>query len=309
MKKKLTIIIPYYKAIDKIKPLHQRTCQTLNDSEFDWQLIIVDDRSPDQGWRIIQEIAQKDARVIALRLSRNFGQHAAISAGMAYAYSDYYVVMDCDLQDRPEDIPKLAKEIIATGNDIVIAERESHALGKKRFVASELFNRTFAWLSDLEFSSSIGNFRIFNHKAAEAYKKYKEQMRFFPALMSDAGFTVSKLQLPRDERIGDSSSYTISKLINLALEAFVTYSDKPLRITAGIGALLATLSSLLLVVYFIAGLLGTFSVAGFATIVLILLFFGGTQILLISIIGLYVGQVLREAKSRPIFIVDEEINA
>lgn len=305
----LAIITPYYMAESKIEPLVDRIRKALHPLKSDWKLFIVDDRSPDTGWSKISTVATVEQEVIGIRLSKNFGQHSAITAGLVEAGNgfDYYVVMDCDLQDRPEDISILYREIGTMKKDMLIAKRSSHALGQRRLAGSYIFNKVLSWLSDSPVSSEVGNFRIFSRKVYEAYLQYGEQMRFFPLLMHKVGFNVDYIELPREERTGDSSSYTFWKLISLAANAFIAYSDKPLRFMASAGFVIFLISLVVGLVYLVGALLGSFSVPGFATITLLLIGFGGIQIFLISFIGLYVGQVLREAKHRPIYLVDEII--
>lgn len=304
--KKIAIIVPYYKAESKIEALVSRISQTFKNSVANWTLFFVDDRSPDSGWEKINEIAQTDNRVIGIRLSRNFGQHPAISAGLFEAGDgfDYYVVMDCDLQDRPEDILTLYNSIESSGSEIVIAKRLNHALGIKRFAGSYIFNKVLSWLSEAPITSEVGNFRIFSQKAYRAYCKYQEQMRFFPLLMHKVGFDVEYVDLQRDERSDDSSSYTFKKLAFMAFDAFIAYSEKPLRISALFGFIVFIGTIFVGLGYLLSAMIGNITVPGFATLILAVIGFGGIQVFLISFIGLYIGQVLRETKVRPIYIVD-----
>lgn len=303
----IAIIIPYYKSESTIEKMYVRIKESLGPISKDWALIFIDDNSPDDGWSVIEKLANQDSRVKGLKLSRNFGQHPAITAGIHYAKADWYVVMDCDLQDRPEDIPRLYNEAISKDVNIVIAERERHALGKKRKLGSVAFNSLLSWVSDLEVSEQIGNFRIFSENVAQAYRSFPEQFRFFPAIMAEIGFHPMKLLLPRDDREVGESSYSFGKLINLAIEAIISYSDKPLKLMVVVGSLVSIGAVIIAIVYFICALLGMFKVQGFASLFIALISFSGLQVALISLVGLYTGQVLREAKERPIYIVEKSI--
>lgn len=301
----LAIIVPYYCGKVHLEPLIERLHKSLDGYISDWTVCFVDDRSPDNGWVELKALADSDPNVVSIRLSRNFGQHAAITAGLHEMDADWYVVMDCDLQDRPEDIPAMMDMARADDKDVVIARRPSSGLGKRRSYGSALFNGFLSWLTGFEVSSETGNFRVFKKKVVEAYRGYDEQLRFFPAIMSQLGFDAAYITVTRDERVGDNSSYTYKKLLSLAFDAFIAYSDRPLRSMALFGLGITLLMSAISITYFVRALLVGFEVAGFATLIISVFFIGGIQIFLISFVGLYVGQALKEAKRRPHYIIDD----
>lgn len=300
----IAVIVPVYKGEAFLTALVKRLHAALQRISESYQIILVDDRSPDGSWQMIMAESQADARVIGIRLSRNFGQHPAISAGIAHANAKWYVVMDCDLQDPPEQIVELYQAAKDTGDDVVIAERSESGLGVGRNIGSTVFNSALSWASGLEISSRYGNFRIFSHRAAEAFCKFPEQLRLFPAIMSQIGFRSSTIVVERAQRSEGSSSYNLARLAKLALETIVAYSEKPLWIMAGIGSVVCALAFLYGLFIFTTALVGGVDVPGFTTLAVLLSFFGGLQTFLTSLVGLYVGRTLDEAKSRPIFIVD-----
>lgn len=302
----IAVVTPYYMAPDAIIPLYNRLENSLHG--YRWSLIIVDDRSPDNGWEIIKQLCRSKSNVTGIRLSRNFGQHQAITAGLRHADAQWYAVMDCDLQDRPEDIPVLLEAAKERGAEIAVAERENAALGRRRTLSSVVFNRLFAWLSGLQLSERTGNFRVFSRKAAKAYAQYQEQMRYFPALMANIGFEATSVTLPRDERTIGQSSYSLKKLMSLSVDALISYSEKPLRLMALTGAAVAAASLLVSLYYFVSAIFHQIELPGFASIIIAIFFFGGMTIFLVSFVGLYLGLTLREVRGRPIFIVDEMIS-
>ncbi len=301
----IAVVIPYFRSEALIDGLVARLSAALSSIGADWQVVLVDDGSPDEGWAKIAHAASQDSRITGVRLSRNFGQHAAITAGMHHARARWYVVMDCDLQDRPEDIPSLYSHALEKGVDVALAQRESSGLGLRRTFGSRAFNLVLRWMSLTDFSNEIGNFRIFSDKVAEAYRAFPEQMRFFPALMNEVGFSSSKLRLPRDERPAGQSSYNFRKLLRLAFDSVVTYTDRPLRYLAASGAAIAAGSVVLGLAVILRALFFGSPVAGWPSLMAMVAFFGGAQIFAISILGLYVGQVFKETKRRPIYIVDK----
>lgn len=301
----LAVIVPVYMGEPFVEELVGRLHESLQRISENYQIILVDDRGPDRSWTLIEQKAREDSRVIGIRLSRNFGQHPAISAGITYADANWYVVMDCDLQDPPEAIVDLYRHAQETGNDIVLAERTTSGLGAVRNMGSALFNNSLRWLSGLDLSAKVGNFRIFSNRAAHAFRAYPEQLRIFPAIMSTIGFQVGRVPIARTERAEGKSSYTFIKLARLAIETAVAYSEKPLWIMVACGLIICVFAILYGVWTVIGSLAFGYDVPGFATLASLLAFLGGVQIFLISFVGLYIGRVLAETKGRPVFIVDK----
>lgn len=301
----IAVIVPFYKGEAFVSELVERTNQALKQHDLSCQIVLVDDRSPGNDWTEIEAVAAADSRVLGVRLSRNFGQHGAISAGIAYARARWYVVMDCDLQDPPEQIPALYQHALDNQLDVVIAERSATGHGRRRSYGSRLFYGMFRWVSGLEVSSEIGNFRLFSNKVAEAYRAYPEQLRLFPAIMAQVGFSTGSIRVPRSTRAEGKSSYTYLKLASLALEAIIAYSERPLWWIAGLGLVVCLGALVFGFVIMIQYAIGAIEVAGFATLAILTTFLGGAHLCVISVVGLYVGRVLAEAKHRPIFIVDE----
>lgn len=300
----VAVIVPVYMGEAFVEDLVQRLHDTLQRISSHYQIVLVDDRAPDNSWVLIEAEAHKDDRVLGVRLSRNFGQHPAISAGIAHASAKWYVVMDCDLQDPPEAIFDLYQAAHDNNTDIVIAERVSSGLGLGRNIGSAVFNSSLRWLSGLDVSAKVGNFRILSHRVAEAFRAYPERLRLFPAIMSDLGFSRSSILISRSQRTHGSSSYNLIKLAKLAIETILAYSEKPLWLMAAVGSVVCGGAITYGIFVIIQALFFGIPVAGFATLVILLLFFGGFQIMLISIVGLYVGRTLDEVKHRPTFIVE-----
>lgn len=304
----VSVIIPYYKCEDAIPALLSRLKNSLNQISENWEVILVDDRSPDNGWSIFQKALTADHRFKAIRLSRNFGQHPAITAGIHRATGRWTIVMDCDLQDRPEDIPKLYRHAELESLDIVIAQRSSSGLGKRRSFSSWAFNKVYRWMSQLNFSSDQGNFRIFSHAVAMAYRQYPERMRFLPSLMNEIGFNVGYLEVDRDERDHSPSSYSYRKLLMLALDSMISYSDRPLRYLAGFAVILCIFSFTLAGYYIIKTAILGAAVEGWTTLLTLITFFSGVQLFVMAFLGLYLGKVFEETKRRPIYLISDAIN-
>jgi len=301
----IAVIVPVYLGAKFLTELVGRLHSSLRSISEAYQILLVDDRGPDQSWQLIQEEAVKDPRVVGIQLSRNFGQHPAISAGIAHADANWYVVMDCDLQDPPECIIDLYNKAKKDKLDIVIAERETSGLGFRRNLGSAIFNGILRWASDMSVSSRYGNYRIFSDKVAMAIRAFPEQLRFFPALVSHVGFSQDRIMLPRNERPAGKSSYSYSKLAKLALENIIAYSEKPLWLSIGIAIFACFLSASYGLYVGIRALFFGFEVAGFATLTILITFIGGLQLFMLSLVGLYVGRGIAESRARPVFIVNQ----
>lgn len=307
-KAEIAVVVPVYNSAATLQQLTTRLVNSLEQITTNFAIILVDDRGPQEVWPILIKMSAADDRIKAVRLSRNFGQHPAISAGISVANAEWYVVMDCDLQDLPEDIPKLYKHAVSNQYDSVIATRASHATSSERKLASFVFNKTIELLADIPASEKIGNFRIFNHSMAEAFRNHPEQMRFFHALMNNLGFNVTNIDVERPSRAEGVSSYTMKKLIALAFDAIIANSIKPLYYMLFGGFCISFFSAMygffILFKKFITGI----PIEGWASIITSLFFLSGVVIFTICLVGIYVGQVFFEVKRRPIYIVQDTLN-
>lgn len=304
----IAVVVPIYNSSSSLQELIDRLKVQLSTISDRFKIILVDDRGNEPVWPIIKAASEEDNRVCGIRLSRNFGQHPAITAGMDHAHADWVVVMDGDLQDRPEDIPNLYAHAVENGHQIVIAERETSALGWRRTLGSRVFNSILRRVSGLKLSHKYGNFRIFNGIVADAYREHNEQMRLFPAIFDLLGFEPSYLLLGRDERPQGKSSYTLIKLIKLAFEAMIAYSAKPLLYLAILGLMITAISTGFAIFVLVRALFFGSEITGWPSLMLAITFFGGFQLFVTSFVGVYVGEVFKEAKARPIYLVESMLN-
>jgi len=304
----IAVIVPVYNSAATLNELIDRLITNLSSIHSDYEIILVDDRGPQAVWPIIQKASKLDERVKGVRLSRNFGQHAAISAGIDYAQAEWYVVMDCDLQDRPEDIPLLYNKAIASKLDSVIAKRKSHGSKKRRKLGSVVFNFMLRRLADIPTSEQVGNFRILNDAMAQSYRQYSEKMRLFPAIMSHLGFEDGYLELERSDRQEGRSSYTFRKLFSLAFDSIISNTIKPMYYLAGFGVCISILAVIFATTIIIQKLFFDATIEGWASLMTALMLIGGIQIFVVSFVGIYVGKVFFEVKDRPIFIVEQSLN-
>ena len=290
--KDISIVIPEYCGesilAELLKRLHA-TLQTLTDS---YEIILVNDCSPDNVWEAIRRVCAVDKRVIGLNLSRNFGEHYAISAGLRYAKGEYIVVMDCDLQNRPEDIPALyqkAKE----GWDVVHARRMRKQFG----------------FSGHQSDPSIAEFGIYSARIISEYNKLGEVARSFNFLIEYLGFRVTTIDVKHDSRAdGVGSSYTFKKLFRLAMDSIIADSTRPLKLAVVAGFTMSFVSIIMAAYNVVAYFFELDIVRGYTTTIFSIWFACGLLIFMMGILGLYIGRIFDQVKARPIFIVMDELN-
>lgn len=307
-KPRLSIVSPVYHGEKMVAELVRRCKESASSITDNFEIILVNDASPDASWAEIERECRLDPRVKGLDLSRNFGQHYAITAGLRYATGEWIVVMDCDLQDRPEEIPNLYRKA-QEGFDIVYARRAHRKDGVLKRFSSSVFHRVFRWLSGLKTDHAIANFGIYHHRVIAEFNKMPERVRFFPVQIGYLGFKTASMDVIHAERASGKSSYRWSTLLRLAFEVMVSNSNKPLQFAVGLGFCMSVLSFLLALYNVIAKCLGIILVQGYTTTIFSIWFIGGLLLLVMGIVGLYVGKIFDQVKGRPLFVVRESINA
>ena len=303
----ITVVAPAYKCAGCIGELYRRLVPVLTSISPEYEIIFVDDGSPDSDWEVISILCAKDPKVRGIKLSRNYGQHYAITAGLDASRGDWVVVMDCDLQDTPEVIPKLYDKAIV-GNDIVFARRVSRSDSPYRRFVSKFFILFYNWLGDIEFDNSIANFSICSRRVIESVCKFRECNRSFPLFVFEVGFRRATINVVHGFRYDGESSYNYSKLFDLAIQCILARSNKPLRISIRFGFLLSALS-----LFFGSGILFRYifneiAVPGWTTLALLISFLGGLGFANLGILGLYLGRVFDEVKNRPLYFVRNSLN-
>jgi polyisoprenyl-phosphate glycosyltransferase len=303
----VAVIVPVYAGRPFLRELCARIVTALEPVTAVFSIILVDDRSRDNVWELIQELGRAEPRIRGVQLSRNFGQHHAITAGIDYARARWYVVMDCDLQDAPEDIPLLYNKA-QEGFDMVvgIGKREGHS-GAKR-LASRLFYAVFNRIAGINLEFGVSNFRIFSESVAGGLRQIREQLRCLPATLSFMGFEIAQVETRHYPRSEGKSSYSFRKLSKLALDTILAHSEVPLKVTACLGFVVAAISIVAGLSIVTRTLLFGSSVTGWASLMVSVFFVGGMQIFSIGVVGIYVGKTFEEAKRRPLYFVRDTLN-
>ncbi len=298
----LSVVSPVYKAEGCLRELVARVDRAVAPIVPSFEIVLVDDGSPDGSWRVLEELARENPRVRAIQLSRNFGQHHAITAGIEASRGDWIVVMDCDLQDRPEEIPRLyakAKE----GHDVVLARR----IGRKdplfKRSSSWLFWRLFNWLTDLRYDGSVANFSIISRRVAEEVKRMREAVRFYGGFLSWIGFSPAFIDVQHDPRFEGRSSYSFFKLLRLSSNVILAHSNRPLRYCVALGISLSMLSIAAGLVWLVRVLIYGSPVMGWPSLIISIYFSTGAIIFTLGVLGLYIDRIFSEVKRRPLFVV------
>lgn len=303
----ITAVVPVLNEEPNIPELVRRLKEGLGAVSEDFAVMIVDDGSKDGTWAALQKEAQDDPRVGGLRFSRNFGQHTAITAGLEAVDSDWTVVLDGDLQDRPEVIPELYHKA-QEGYDCVFVERQDRPESKIYMAGQKLFYSVLRKLTDSAYDGTHGNFSIISRDVLTNYQSLSEGGRFYGGLVDWLGFSRASIKAKHGERFAGTPSYNILKRFKFAKEIVLSFSTRPLDLTLGIG-LAVTASALLFgFIIFIRALFFGYATEGWASIMVSIYFLGGVQMVMIGMVGLYVGRISDEVKNRPGFIASEKID-
>ena len=298
----ISVVVPVYKAEACLHELHRRLTASVSAITADFEILLIEDQGGDGSWEIICELARQDPRVRGFQFSRNFGQHYGITAGLDHARGEWVVVMDCDLQDRPEEIARLYRKA-QEGYDVVLALRTRRKDGVFKRFSSYLFFKLFRYLSGLDYDGEAGNFRIISRKVVDTFKSMRENLRLFGGLVTWMGYPTASIQVEHGERYAGESSYTFGKLMDLAFETIIAYSDKPLRLSIKFGILISLAAFVFGIYFAVRTLVSGQTIAGWTSLIVSLYFLGGVIISTLGIIGIYLGKAFDEVKRRPLYVV------
>nr|WP_315402257.1 glycosyltransferase family 2 protein [uncultured Duganella sp.] len=298
----ISVVIPVYKAEKILDELYRRLRAALEPVSPHFELVLVEDCGGDRSWEVIERLAAADPRVVGLQFSRNFGQHYGITAGLDHCRGDWVVVMDCDLQDAPEEIPRLYAKA-REGYDVVLALRGQRQDPPLKRLTSWLFYRVFSYLADIDIDGDSGNFRIMSRQVVDNFGRMREQLRFFGGHVQWLGFTTTGVQVRHAERAEGKSTYTFAKLCKLAADTVLAYSDKPLRLAASLGLGMAGVSFAFGGWLLARALLQGTAIPGWSSLIVSLYFIGGLIIGILGILGIYLGKTFDEVKRRPLYVL------
>lgn len=301
---KLSIVSPVYRAELVLDELVERIAKSVPSAFNSYEIILVDDFSPDKSWQKIVEISSKNSNVRGFKLSRNFGQHYAITAGLNQVSGDYVVVLDCDLQDQPEEIEKLFNAS-QKGFDIVLARRYERKDSLYKKTVSKLFYKTLSYLTGTKQDATVANFGIYSKQVIDEVVKLEEKIKYFPTMVKWVGFSTSYVNVEHASRSEGKSNYNLKKLLNLALDIILAYSDKPLRLIIKFGLSIAMVSFLMVIYVLFEKITGKVSVSGYASLIISIWFLSGCLLTTLGVVGLYIGKIFEGVKNRPSYIIEK----
>ena len=303
---KISVVIPVYGCREALPELYQRLTNVLTKLVSNYEIILVNDGCPQNSWEVIERLCKEDSHVVGLELSRNFGQLQATAAGVDYSTGDWVVVMDCDLQDRPEEIPRLyakAKE----GYDVVFARRKERRDSKFKVFVSDCFYKVYSFATGQPYDGSICNFSISNRNVIDNYCKMREWHRGFVMYIQWMGFREAVLDVEHQERFAGESGYNFKKRMKMAMDLLTSQSDKLLQLTVKSGLLISAIA-LLVIVALVVRFFTMHIQAGWTSIIAAIFLMVGLTIASVGIVGIYVGNIFMEVKHRPLYIVRQQLN-
>ena len=299
----ISIIIPVFNG----ERFLSSCLKSLADQTYEsYEIIVVDDGSPDNAWEVIKKLSEQYKNVAGIRLSRNFGQHLAITAGIAHTTGDYVLIMDGDLQDLPEDIPLLLNKM-KEGYDVVYGIKEKKNESAYRNFLSKSFIKVMKALSDYDMSYNTCMFRVISKRVVNEIRKFNEREPSITAMISLIGFPSAEVMVQSGTRFAGETNYSLLRQINFAISFLLSFSTKPLRIISFVGLCISVLSMLYFIFVIIQAIFFSVPVTGWPTLVTIVCFLGGMTLLAQGITGEYIARIFMETKRRPLYVIENKI--
>ena len=303
----LSVVSPVYNAEAILPDLVYQLIKAIKPLNENFEILLIEDGGPDKSWEQIEKLSLQFPEIRGIRLSRNFGQHHAISAGLTLARGEWIIVMDCDLQDKPSEIPKLVKKT-KEEYDVVLARRVLRQDGFFKKLSSSIFYHVLSWLTGIKHDPTIANFGIYSRKVIDAVNSMPESIRYFPTMVKWVGFQTTTVSVEHAKRTKGQTSYNFKRLLDLGLDICLAYSDKPLRLVVGTGFIISFLGFIFAAITIMQALRGEILILGYASLIVSLWLLSGLVIFITGVVGLYVGKCFEGIKRRPSFVVMKEID-
>ena len=303
----LSVVSPVYRGEKMLSELVERIHKAISPLTDNYEIVLVNDCSPDNSWERISEICKVDKKVKGINLSRNFGQPYAITAGLTYAKGNYIAVIDCDLQNKPEDLPAMYQKALE-GYDVVSARRVVREDTFMKRMSSAIFHRVYDFLSGFDTDKAVAEFGIYSRKIVDVYCSIPEYSRSFVELIHTLGFKKTTVDVLHDHRLEGKSSYNLYRLLKLSYNSIISNSNRPLHLAVALGLIMSLLSFLMAIYNIFAKFWGLNEVAGYTSTIFSIWFVGGLLLLMMGVLGLYIGKIFDQVKGRPVFIVSDTLN-
>jgi polyisoprenyl-phosphate glycosyltransferase len=300
----LSVVLPCYNESEVILETYRRVTAVCQQVGKPWEIIVVNDGSRDDTWAKLAALCKTDDHIVAVNLSRNHGHQAALSAGLHFAMGERVLIMDADLQDPPELLPEMLK-MMDSGVDVVYARRRSRS-GDSRLkrIFCAIYYRLLRWISDSHIPLDTGDFRLISRRVCSLIVAMPERQRFIRGMVSWVGFRQEPVYYDRDARFAGESKYPLRKLVALAIDGILSSTCKPLRFALPLGVAAISVSFLLGIYALCSWLFVQKTPQGWASLLCAVVFFGGFQLVVLGILGEYLGRIYEQTRGRPIFMVD-----
>ena len=305
MKPLVSVVVPVYGADLILPELVKQINEKGKSVEYELEIILIDDCGSDKSWSIIKKLKKTTQNIKGYKLSRNFGQHAAITAGFEKANGDYVIVMDCDLQDNPKYIPELFNKT-KEGFDIVCTLKKTKTYSKFRKITSNLFYFCYNTLSGVKLEANLGGYTLLNRQVVDAFLLLKDKHRHISILFAWLGYNRGFITVEHDDRFEGESSYSIKTLLKHAVDSLVSNSTKLLSLTVGLSFVFILTSIFMIISIIIKSFYTNFSI-GWPSIIVIILFCTGFILLSIGVMGMYIARIFEQTKDRPLFLIQDEV--
>lgn len=303
----ISVVIPVYGCRAALWELYNRLGKSIEKITSSYEIIFVEDNCPQNSWEEIEKICKQDKKVKGIHFSRNFGQIRAITAGLDVSTGEWVVVMDCDLQDRPEAIPELYHKA-QEGYDVVFAKREGRKDSSLTIFLSKAFYKVYDYFTEGTYDSSICNFSISKRIVIDSYCRMREQNRAYTMFIRWLGFKQTAIAISADERFEGKSSYSFRKKLKMSFEIITSQSNKPLLFSVKIGFIIAFLSLIYIIYLIIQYIAYPNTPMGWTSVVASIYLMGGVLLCAIGITGIYIGNIFNEVKNRPLYVIRESLN-
>ena len=303
----LSLVVPMYNEAEGVDVLFSRLLPVVRALSVSWEIVCVDDGSRDNTVELLRLQHANEPRIKLVRLSRNFGKEAALTAGLAHAAGQMLIPLDADLQDPPEMIPEMIAKWQQGAKMVIATRRYRHGDGWLKRITAALFYRFIQRVSDIYIPANTGDFRLMDRQVVDALLELRERTRFMKGLFSWVGFPTEQVYYDRPERAAGETKFRFMSLWRLALDGIFSFTTLPLKVWTYLGAVISLISFTYAVYLVVRTLTHGADVPGYASLMVAVLFLGGIQLISLGIIGEYIGRIYRETKQRPLYVVHETL--
>lgn len=303
---KFSVVIPLYNEVENLRVLHTRLTDVMSGLKEPYEIIYVDDGSTDGSFQTLKELHREDNRVKVISFTRNFGQHIAVTAGLDHSKGESVILMDADLQDKPEEIPKLLDKL-REGYDIVYGHRSERQDSFFKKISSNVYLYLLSKLTNETINPELSPFRIMSRRVVDYFNQFRERSRFYGGMVAWMGFPYAIVPVEHGERFSGKTKYNLSGMLKLGIEGVISFSDIPLRMIGRFGLLVSAISFIIGLYYLLVWIIHGIPTPGYTSIIVAIFFMGGIQLIVLGIISRYIGSVHIEIKKRPLYVIKDKI--